>query len=56
MYGEASFWKSQKSYFVDSRQGSKYVFGVGFTVEKVYRAAADLGFNLGGRNESNQRA
>ena len=36
IYGGASLRKSQKSFIVDARLGSKYVSGIGFTVEKVY--------------------
>ena len=38
IYGGASLRKSQKSFIVDARLGSKYVSGIGFTVEKVYRS------------------
>ena len=37
IYGEASSRKSQKSFIVDIRLCSKYTFGIGFTVEKVYK-------------------
>ena len=33
----ASLQKSQKSFLADVRLGSKYAFGIGFTVEKVCR-------------------
>ena len=36
IYGGASLRKSQKSFIVDARLGSKYISG--FTVEKVYRS------------------
>ena len=32
------FVKITKSFIVDARLGSKYVSGIGFTVEKVYRS------------------
>ena len=35
----ASLQKSQKSFLVDVRLRSKYVFGIGFTVEKVCRVS-----------------
>ena len=38
IYGGASLRKSQKGFIVDARLGSKYVSGIGFTVEKVYRS------------------
>ena len=37
IYGGASSRKSQKSFAVDVRLGSKYASGIGFTVEKAYR-------------------
>ena len=37
IYGGASLQKSPESFIVDVRRGSKYVSGIGFTVEKVYR-------------------
>ena len=33
----ASLWKSQKSFIVDVRLGSKFASGISSTVEKVYR-------------------
>ena len=36
-YGGASLEKSQESFTVDFRLGSKYASGIGFTVEKIYR-------------------
>ena len=38
IYRGASLRKSQKGFIVDARLGSKYVSGIGFTVEKVYRS------------------
>ena len=38
IYGGASFRKSQRSFNLDAWLGSKYVSGIGFTVEKVYRS------------------
>ena len=38
IYGGASLRKSQNSFIVDARLGSKYVSGIDFTVEKVYRS------------------
>ena len=38
IYGGASLQKSQKSFIAEARLGSKYVSGIGFTVEKVYRS------------------
>ena len=38
IYGGASLRKSQKRFIVDARLGSKYVSGIGFTVEKVYKS------------------
>ena len=35
--GGASLEKSQESFTVDFRLGSKYASGIGFTVEKIYR-------------------
>ena len=37
IHGGASLRKSQESFIVDVRLGSKYTFGVGFKVEKVYK-------------------
>ena len=37
VYGGASLEKSQESFTVDFRLGSKYASGIGFTVEKIYR-------------------
>ena len=37
VYGGASLRKSQESFVVDVRLGSKCASGIGFTVEKVYR-------------------
>ena len=36
--GRASLQKSQKSFIVDAELGSRYISGLGFTVEKVYRS------------------
>ena len=38
IYGGASLGNHKKSFIVDSRLGFKYVSGIGFTVEKVYRS------------------
>ena len=38
IYGGASLRKSQKSFIVNAWLVSKYVSGIGFTVEKVYRS------------------
>ena len=38
IYGTVSLQKSQKSFIIDARRGSKYASGIGFTVEKVYRS------------------
>ena len=38
IYGGASLRKSQNSFIVDARLGSKYVSGIDFTVETVYRS------------------
>ena len=38
IYGGASLQKSQKSLIAEAQLGSKYVSGIGFTVEKVYRS------------------
>ena len=35
LHGGTSMQKSQNSFIVDARVGSKYVSGIGFTVEKV---------------------
>ena len=37
IYGEASLWKSRKSFIVDVLPVSKYASGISFAVEKVYR-------------------
>ena len=37
IYGGASLQKSQETFIVDVRLGSKYASGIGFTVENVYR-------------------
>ena len=37
IYGGAYLQKSQESFIVDVRLGSKYASSIGFTVEKVYR-------------------
>ena len=37
IYGEASLWKSRKTFIADVLPVSKYAFGISFTVEKVYR-------------------
>ena len=37
IYGGTSLQKSQKSFNVDAQLGSKYVSGIGFRVEQVYR-------------------
>ena len=37
IYGRTSLQKTQKSFILDVRLGSKYASGIGFTVEKVYR-------------------
>ena len=38
IYVGASLQKLQKSFTVDALLGSKYISGIGFTVEKVYRS------------------
>ena len=38
IYGGASLQNCKKSSIVDARLGSKYVSGIGYTVEKVYRS------------------
>ena len=38
IYGGASLRISQQSFLVEAQMGSKYVSGIGFTVEKVYRS------------------
>ena len=38
IYDGAFLRKSQKSFIVDARLGSKYISGIGFTVEEVYRS------------------
>ena len=38
IYDGAFLRKSQKSFIVDARLGSKYISGISFTVEKVYKS------------------
>ena len=38
IYGGASLQKLQKGFIVDAQPGSKYLSGIGFAVEKVYRS------------------
>ena len=43
-YGGASLQKSQESFIVDARLGSKYAFGIGFMVEKVNRMSIFISY------------